>query len=96
MGGITSPFWSLRERRGVDLPHNKVTAEMPTRTMPVPSKVILPMQQHVGARCTPLVKRKDHVNVGMLVGHAEARTTADIYSSVSGTVGFGHSAQRPS
>lgn len=86
LGGITSPFWSLRERRGVDLPHNKVTAEMPTRTMPVPSQVILPMQQHVGAQCTPLVKRRDHVNVGMLVGHAEARTTADIYSSVSGTV----------
>ena len=86
LGGIASPIRSLRERRGVDLPHNKVTAEMPTTVMPVPSKIILPMQQHVGAQCTPQVKRKDHVNVGMLIGHAEARTTADIYSSVSGTV----------
>ena len=73
-------------RMGLIIPHNKATAEMETVQMPLPSKVIIPMQQHVGAQCQPLVKKKDHVDVGQLIGHAEARTTADIFSSVSGTV----------
>ena len=73
-------------RMGVIIPHNKATAELETVEMPLPSQVILPMQMHIGAQCVPLVKRKDHVDVGQLVGHAEARTTADIFSPVSGTV----------
>ncbi len=73
-------------RMGVVIAHNKATAEMPTVEMPLPTKVVMPMQQHVGAQCQPLVKRKDHVDAGQLIGHAEARTTADIFSPVSGTV----------
>ena len=73
-------------RMGVIIPHNKATAELETVEMPLPSQIILPMQMHIGAQCVPLVKRKDHVDVGQLVGHAEARTTADIFSPVSGTV----------
>ncbi|MGI6755765.1 MAG: electron transport complex subunit RsxC [Atopobiaceae bacterium] len=86
LGGIAHSLLKLRERRGVDLTHNKVTADMPTEVMPVPTQIILPMQQHIGAQCQPCVKKKDHVNVGTLIGHAEARTTSDIFSSVSGTV----------
>lgn len=71
---------------GLMIPHNKATAEFETVEMGLPKQIILPMQQHVGAQCQPLVKKKDHVDVGQLVGHAEARTTADIFSPVSGTV----------
>ena len=73
-------------KMGVIIPHNKATAEMPTVEMPLPTKIVMPMQQHVGAQCKPLVKKKDRVKVGQLIGHAEARTTADIFSPVSGTV----------
>lgn len=81
-----SSIFRLHRLRGADVPHDKVTAEMPTSVMPLPTQVVLPMQQHVGARCTPQVRRGDHVDVGTLVGHADARTSADIFSSVSGTV----------
>ena len=54
--------------------------------MPLPSKVILPMQQHVGSPCRPQVKRRQHVEVGQLIGHTDARMTADIFSPVSGIV----------
>lgn len=68
------------------MPENKVTAEMPTVEMPIPETIVLPMQQHVGALCKPVVKRGDHVDVGTLVGHADKALAADIFSSVSGTV----------
>ncbi|MBQ9068353.1 MAG: electron transport complex subunit RsxC [Eggerthellaceae bacterium] len=75
-----------RKLRGADIPHNKVTADQQTTCMSLPSTIVLPMQQHIGAKCQPQVAKGDHVDVGTLVGHAEARTSADIFSSVSGTV----------
>ena len=83
-GAITAP--RPVELRGVSIPHNKETAELETVMMPLPSQVILPMSQHVGAPCKPLVKKNDHVDVGTCIGHVDARMTADIFSSVSGTV----------
>ena len=74
------------ELRGIHIAHNKATAEMQTVCMPLPKQIILPMQQHVGAACEPQVKRRAHVDVGTLVGHVDARMTADIFSPVSGTV----------
>ena len=74
------------ELQGIYIPHNKATAEMETSVMPLPNSIVLPMRQHVGAACLPQVKRKQHVDVGTLVGHADARMTADIFSPVSGTV----------
>ncbi|MDO4798309.1 MAG: electron transport complex subunit RsxC [Coriobacteriales bacterium] len=74
------------ELQGIHIPHNKATAEMETSVMPLPSSIVLPMCQHVGAACLPQVKRRQHVDVGTLVGHVDARMTADIFSPVSGTV----------
>lgn len=74
------------ELRGIHIPHNKLTAEMPTTVMPLPKQIVLPMQQHVGAACVPQVKRRTHVEVGQLVGHSDARMTCDIFSPVSGIV----------
>jgi electron transport complex protein RnfC len=83
--GVFPPRRSV-ELRGVHIAHNKATAELETTQMPLPSQIILPMQQHVGAPCKPLVKRRAHVDVGTLVGQVDARMTADIFSPVSGTV----------
>ena len=85
LGGVLPQRHSV-ELKGVHIPHNKANAEQETTVMPLPSKIILPMQQHVGAPCQPMVKRRQHVEVGQLVGHSEARVTADIFSPVSGIV----------
>ena len=75
-----------RAALGARVPHEKGTAGMETVKMPVPSKVVLPMQQHIGAPCTPVVKKGDTVQVGTLVGQAGGVVSANIYSGVSGTV----------
>lgn len=73
-------------RGGVRVAHNKNTAEMPIERMPVPQRVILPMQQHIGAPCTPIVKVGDTVAVGQKIGDSDKFICAPIHSSISGTV----------
>jgi electron transport complex protein RnfC len=74
------------ELRGIHIPHNKATAEQETTYMPLPSKVVLPMQQHVGAPCTPLVKVGAYVYVGQKIADSDKPVSAPIHASVSGKV----------
>ncbi len=71
---------------GVDLPHFKHTAGSETTDLPVPKKVIIPLKQHIGAECEPLVAPNDRVYVGTLIASSENAFSAPIHSSVSGTV----------
>ncbi len=73
-------------RGGVSVSHNKNTAEMPVERMPLPSKVVLPMQQHIGAPCVPTVKVGDIVAVGQVIGDSESFVSAPIHATVSGKV----------
>lgn len=75
-----------RAALGAKVPHAKTTADQATVVMPLPSKILLPMQQHIGTPCEPVVKKGDAVQVGTLVGQAQGTVSANIYSSVSGTV----------
>ena len=75
-----------RAALGASVPHEKGTAAMATEKMPVPEKVVLPMVQHIGKPCEPTVKKGDTVLVGTLIGKASGFVSANIYSSVSGTV----------
>lgn len=79
-------FARAKGRGGVNVAHNKHTAEMPVERMPVPDRVVLPMQQHIGAPCTPVVKVGDTVSVGQLVGDSDKFVSAPIHATVSGTV----------
>ena len=76
----------LRRPGGVHLAHHKDAASVPTEKMPLPTQIVLPMGQHIGAPCQPVVKKGDHVDVGTLVGKAGGFVSADIHSGVSGTV----------
>lgn len=71
---------------GAHVPHCKNTAHTETVVMPPPAQITLPMTQHIGAPCTPIVKKGDHVYVGTKVADSEAYVSAPIHSSVSGTV----------
>lgn len=50
------------------------------------SKVIIPLQQHIGMSCKPLVKVNDFVKVGQKIGEANGFVSAPVHSSVSGKV----------
>ena len=70
----------------VHVNHSKNTAGLPIIPMPVPEKVYIPMSQHIGAICEPLVSVGQQVAVGQCIGRSEARVSACIHASVSGTV----------
>lgn len=77
-------FFKLGKTR---VPHYKNTAKTPTVKMTkLPETVLIPMVQHIGAPATPVVKPGDRVFVGTLVGEASGFVSANIHSSVSGTV----------
>ena len=71
---------------GVHVPHHKNTNDCVPQVMPVPEKVYISMHMHMGAPCTPLVKKGSEVKVGQLIGSSDAFMSARTHSSVSGTV----------
>ena len=66
-------------RGGVHVNHNKNTADCEVVRIPVPEKVLLPMQQHIGVPCTPTVKAGDKVSVGQIVGDSDKFLSAHLY-----------------
>lgn len=73
-------------RGGVKVDHHKNTADREVVRIPTPSKVTIPMQQHIGAPCEPVVKVGDEVEVGQLIGDSDKFVSAPIHASVSGKV----------
>jgi electron transport complex protein RnfC len=68
------------------VPHRKHTEKMPAVRIAPPGEVEIPMSQHIGAPAVPVVKAGDKVYVGTLIGEAGGFVSANIHSSVSGTV----------
>lgn len=66
--------------------HKEGTASKPIRRLPPPTRVVIPLHQHTGAPCEPLVKVGDEVKVGQKIGDSSARLTAPVHASVSGKV----------
>lgn len=75
-----------RVRGGVLPAHNKLTAEMESVRIAPPERVVLPMQQHIGAPCIPTVKVGDIVSIGQVVGDSDKYISAPIHASISGKV----------
>jgi len=72
---------------GIHPEYNKeYTNRKPVERAKLPSKVIIPMSQHVGAPCEPIVKVGDTVKVGQKIGEAKAPVSAPVHASVSGKV----------
>ena len=51
-----------------------------------PCEFVYPLSQHIGAPCSPLVKKGDAVLAGQKIADTEAFVSAPIFSGVSGTV----------
>ena len=71
---------------GVHPKENKSYAESrPVEVFPEPDLLVIPMSQHIGAPCAPLVKKGDSVTVGQKLGDNEG-LCVPVHSPVSGTV----------
>jgi electron transport complex protein RnfC len=71
---------------GVHPPENKLSVDIPIKTLPLPEKVSLPLSQNLGAPAVPVVKKGDRVSVGTLIARGESFISAHVHASVSGTV----------
>ena len=77
----------LTFRGGIHPPEAKeATADLEVKRAVESAVVVIPMQQHIGAPCEPIVKVGDAVKVGQKIGEAQGFVSAPIHSSVSGTV----------
>ncbi|HDP74557.1 MAG TPA: electron transport complex subunit RsxC [Bacteroidales bacterium] len=71
---------------GVHPPENKFSANRPIEVLSLPAKVTIPVSQHIGAPATIVVSKGDKVKVGQLIAQGAGFVSANIHSSVSGTV----------
>lgn len=71
---------------GVHPPENKLSAGEQIRVLPLPEEVIIPLGQHIGTPASPIVQKGDTVKAGQLIAQAAGFVSANIHSSVSGTV----------
>ena len=71
---------------GIHVPDEKNTRNLPITEFPAPKTVSIPIQQHIGAPATPLVKKGDAVCVGQIIGRFDNGLSCPVHASVSGTV----------
>lgn len=74
-------------RGGIHPQYGKeMTCQRPIEELPAPTRVIIPMSQHVGAPAEPLVKAGDFVAMGQKIGEAKGFISVPVHASVSGQV----------
>lgn len=77
---------ALTFRGGVHVPERKNTESKAIRHFDAPTLVSIPVSQHIGAHCVPLVKKGDKVERGQTIGTVENGLGCPVHASVSGTV----------
>ena len=71
---------------GIHPQENKWYAEdQPVQVFPEPDILVVPMQQHIGAPCKPLVKKGDPVTMGQKIGDNQG-LCVPVHAPVSGKV----------
>ncbi|RPJ08605.1 MAG: electron transport complex subunit RsxC [Spirochaetaceae bacterium] len=74
-------------RGGIHPPGKKeATKEKWIVVLPMPQKVVIPLQQHTGKRCDPTVAVGDTVTAGQEIGAASGFISAPVHASISGKV----------
>src|SRR3972149_11961442 len=64
----------------------RATSSIPMAGIKPPAKVVIPLSQHIGAPCDPIVKIGDIVKKYQKVGEAKGVVSSPVHSSVSGKV----------
>ncbi len=66
--------------------HKRPAADQAVRVMPVPAKLYLPLQQHLGAPARPVVLVGQKVKKGELIAEAQGMISAPIHAPTSGVI----------
>ena len=67
-------------------PNYMKAPEIPVTVTAPPAQVVIPMIQHIGAPCKPLVQVGDYVKMYQKIGENPAPVSAPVHASVSGKV----------
>ena len=65
--------------------YKALTSQQAVQAFPEPDLLVIPMSQHIGVPCKPLVKKGDTVTVGQKIGDNQG-LCVPVHASVSGTV----------
>ena len=76
----------LTFKGGVHPAENKTAKKTKIQSITAPALVTVPMSQHIGAHCIPLVKKGDAVEKGQLIGKPGNGLSCPVHSPVSGIV----------
>ena len=71
---------------GIHPEENKISAQQPIEVVPIPKTVFIPVSQHLGTPAKPIVEKGDVVKTGQLIAKGEGFISANVHSSVSGTI----------
>jgi len=71
---------------GVHPPARKLTAGTPIEPVAPPGVAIVPLSQHIGAPAEPVVKKKDHVKKGQMIGRPAGFVSVPVHAPVAGVV----------
>jgi electron transport complex protein RnfC len=72
---------------GLVLPdHKQWAAQRPIAALPVPGRIILPLQQHIGEPAQPTIGLGDTVLRGQMIARPHGYVSAAVHASTSGTV----------
>jgi len=72
---------------GIHLPEEKdLSNREPVQDAPLPSQLVIPLQQHIGAPARPCVAVGDRVLKGQVIGEPQGYVSAPVHASSSGVV----------
>ena len=71
---------------GVHPPQDKRAAGEPIRPCPLPEVLILPLKQHIGEICAPLVDVGERVRRGQKIAKSQGYVSASVHAPTSGKV----------
>ena len=84
MGKMLSFRRGVHPREGVE--EKRATGAKPIEAMPALELAAVPLVQHAGAPCKPLVKPGERVCLGQKIGEADGFVSAAVHAPVSGKV----------
>ncbi|MET0026943.1 MAG: electron transport complex subunit RsxC [Candidatus Thiodiazotropha sp.] len=83
--GKTRELW--RFHGGLHVPdHKELSLHKPLQNIPLPKRLVLPLQQHIGAPGQALVKVGERVLKGQMIADSPAPVTAPLHAPTSGEV----------
>lgn len=63
-----------------------LSEDKPIEKMPLPSEVFIPLQQHIGAPCTPVVEKGQMVKTGQVIGKSGGFVSSTIHATITGKI----------